>query len=49
MVYNIFKKNYVKPLETEHFDLIEKVDFEFDPEYLDDVYWKKIFMRWSES
>jgi bifunctional polynucleotide phosphatase/kinase len=49
MVYNIFKKNYVKPLETEHFDSIEKVDFEFDPTYLDDPHWKKIFMRWSES
>lgn len=48
IVYNIFKKSYVKPHKSEHFDIIETVDFVFDPEYLNDPLWKNIFMRWSE-
>ena len=48
IVYNIFKKNYVKPQKSEHFDKIETVDFMFDKENLNDPVWKKIFMRWSE-
>lgn len=45
---SIFKKNYVKPQKSEHFDKIETVDFVFNPEYLEDPVWKKIFMMWSE-
>ena len=48
IAYRIFKKNYVKPQKSEHFDEIETVDFVFDPEYLDDPIWKKIFLKWSE-
>lgn len=48
ITYNIFKKKYVKPHKSEHFDEIEIVDFVFEPEYLDDPLWKKIFLKWSE-
>lgn len=48
MVYNIFKKNYVKPQKSEQFDKIETVDFVFDTSKLEDPVWKKIFMRLSE-
>ncbi len=48
IAYSIFKKIYIKPLKTEHFDKIESVDFIFDPEQLDDPLWKKFFLRWSE-
>lgn len=46
IVYNIFKRNYVKPQTSEHFDLIETVDFVFNVDELDDPNWRKIFMRW---
>ena len=49
IAYNIFKKKYVKPQKTEHFDLIENVDFVFDVDQLKDPYWRKIFMLRSES
>lgn len=49
MVYNIFKKNYVKPQKSEHFDSIETNNFVFDTDQLNDPLWKKIFMRWSET
>lgn len=48
IAYNIFRKNYVKPQESEHFDKIESVDFILDAEQLDDPLWKKYFMRLSE-
>lgn len=48
IVYNIFKKNFVRPQKTEHFDVIETVNFVFDKEKLNDPLWKKIFMRESE-
>lgn len=47
-VYNIFKKNYVRPSKIENFDRIETVDFYFDRDKLKDPRWKKIFMMWSE-
>ncbi|AYV85279.1 MAG: hypothetical protein Satyrvirus9_5 [Satyrvirus sp.] len=49
ITYNIFKKNFVKPQETEHFDKIETIDFNFDMDGLKDPVWKKIFMRLTES
>jgi bifunctional polynucleotide phosphatase/kinase len=49
IAYNIFKKNYVKPLKSEHFDKIETVNFSFDTNKLEDKLWKKIFMRYSEN
>lgn len=49
ITYNIFLKNYVLPQPTEHFDKIERVDFQFDLDYLKDPYWKRIFMRYSED
>lgn len=49
IAYNIFRKNYVRPDKSEHFDKIESVDFVFDKSQLDDPLWKKIFMKWSES
>lgn len=49
IVYNIFKKNYVKPQKSEYFDLIENVDFVLDSDNFDDPMWKKIFLRWSEA
>lgn len=49
VVYHLFCKSFVKPMETEYFDKIEEVDFRFDPEYLNDPFWKRIFLRWSES
>jgi len=48
IAYHVFKKNYVKPQKTEHFDKIETVDFIFDIDKLNDALWKKYFMRWSE-
>ena len=48
MVYNIFRKNYVKPQKSEHFDKIEVVNFIFDKEKLKDPLWKNIFMKYSE-
>lgn len=47
ITYHIFKKNYVKPQTSEYFDKIETVNFAFDPKYLEDAYWKKVFMRFS--
>lgn len=47
ITYNIFKNKYVKPQSSEYFDKIETVNFVFDPKYLEDPYWKKIFMRLS--
>lgn len=47
IAYNIYKKKYVRPQKSEHFDKIETVDFIFDSKHLDDPLWKKIFMRWS--
>ena len=49
IVYNVFKKNYVKPQKSEYFDKIEFIDFVLDPEYFEDKIWKKIFLRWSEA
>ena len=49
IAYNIFKKNYIKPLKSEHFDKIEIIDFVFDTAQLDDPVWRKIFLRWSEA
>jgi bifunctional polynucleotide phosphatase/kinase len=49
IIYNVFRKNYVKPNLSEHFDKIDTVDFIFDPEQLNDPLWKKIFLRWSEA
>lgn len=49
IAYHTFNKNYVEPQKSEHFDKIEKVDFIFDPEYLEDESWKKVFMKWSEA
>lgn len=49
IVYNIFRKNYVKPQKSEHFDVIETVNFAFDKDKLNDPLWKKIFMKYSES
>lgn len=48
IVYSIFKKSYIKPLKSEHFDKIETVNFIFDSEQLKDPLWKKIFLKWSE-
>lgn len=48
IAYGIFKKNYVKPQKSEHFDKIETVPFVFDKEKLDDPVWRKIFFRYSE-
>lgn len=48
ITYNIFKKNYVRPQKSEHFDKIEYVNFVFDIDHLNDPVWKKIFMRLSE-
>ncbi len=47
IAYNIYKKNFIKPMKTEHFDIIETVDFVFDLDYLKDPLWKKLFMKWS--
>lgn len=49
IAHNIFKKNYVKPLKSEHFDKIESVDFVFDKDQLQDHLWEKIFLKWSEA
>jgi bifunctional polynucleotide phosphatase/kinase len=49
LVYNVFRKNYVRPDLSEHFDRIDVVDFIFDKKHLEDPVWKKIFLRWSEA
>lgn len=48
IVYNIFNKKYIKPLEEEGFDKIEKIKFCLDLEYFNDPMWKKAFMLLSE-
>lgn len=48
IIYNIYRLTYTKPITSEYFDVIEEVDFLFDPSFLNDPRWKKIFMRWSE-
>lgn len=47
IVYNKFKKNYVKPSKSEHFDKIEKVNFVLDSKYFEDPEFKRAFMKWS--
>lgn len=49
IAYGTFTKNYVKPLDTENFDLIEKINFVFDTDQLSDPKWKKSFLKWSEA
>lgn len=49
IAYSIFKKKYIKPLATEHYDKIETVEFYFDKDQLNDPRWKKIFLQWSEA
>ena len=49
IVYHIYKKKYSEPSTKESFDLIEHVNFSFDPTKLDDPIWKRIFMMWSEE
>lgn len=48
IVYHIFKKKYVAPIKADGFDVIEYVDFAFDSEWLEDLAWKKIFLKFSE-
>lgn len=43
------RKRYLKPEKYEHFDKIETVKFQLDPELLADKKFKKIFLKWTEK
>lgn len=49
IVYNNFNKKYEKPSKKEGFDIIENIDFYFDPNKLNNHKWMKIFMLYSEA
>lgn len=47
IAYAIFKKKYVKPQKSEHYDKIETIAFILDRNKLNDPLWVKIFTRYS--
>lgn len=44
IVYNIFKKDYVKPSKKEGFDVIEEIEFKPDIKLIDDKRYKMFFI-----
>lgn len=48
IVYNIYNKSYVEPDRADGFDIIEKVNFTFDPRSVDEK-WMRCFKKLSES
>lgn len=49
VVYRSYLKYYNAPTKKEEFDIIEEIRFDFDVGKLNDRFWKKCFMLWSES